>query len=266
MYDVSILVPGIRNNRWNGLYKSISQACSRKWELIFVGPKALPIELQNKQNVKYIQDFGPPTRCRQQALIESEGDWIFYAGDDLSFMPNSFDVAFDKLDKLDKLDKMDASDNTVLLGKYTEGKRDNPEMLSDDYYTFKYHDSTRALQQRLSYKAWIIMAGLVPTKLLKKLGGWDCQFNVCAVACLDLALRLQNHGINLIIHDEPFFHAEHLPDLEGDHGPIAHSQTYYDMPLLHQIYSQPDCEKRTIIPIDNWKNSPKIWKLRFEQN
>ena len=261
MYDVSILVPGIRNDRWEHLYRSIKESCiSYNWELILVGPHPLPPELEKKDNVIYIQDFGAPTRCRQQALLEATGNWIFYAGDDLTFLPNSLDIA------LYRLEQDGVDERTVLLGKYTEGKRDNLEMLSNEYYTFQYHDSTRALQQYVPYKAWIIMAGLVPTKLMKEIGGWDCRFNVCAVACLDLSLRLQNYGINLLIHDEPFFHANHLPNEAGDHGPIAHSQTYYDMPLLHQIYADPQERKRTLISLDNWQNTPKIWQLRFGQN
>ena len=259
MYDISILVPGIRNHRWGALYDSIDKSTSKNWELILSGPYPLPPELTTKNNIKYIQDFGPPTRCRQRCLIEATGKWVFYAGDDLTFLPNSIDSAFDKLDTIN------VTKNTVLLGKYTEGKRDNPEMLSDDYYTFQYHDSTRPIQQLLSYEAWIIMAGLIPTKLLKEIGGWDCQFNVCAAACLDLSLRLQNHGINLVIHHEPFFHADHLLNNEGDHAPIAYSQTHYDMPLLYRIYRDNQWVNRTTIPLDNWKYSPAIWELRFNQ-
>ena len=260
MYDVSILVPGIRNERWEHLYNSIQQSCSRyKWELIFSGPNPLPETLKDKDNIKYIQDYGAPTRCRQQCLEKAEGDWVFYAGDDLTFFPNALNSA------LFRVKTENINERTVLLGKYTEGRRDNPEMLSDEYYKFQYHDATRPLQQCVNYEAWIIMAGLVPTKLLKEIGGWDCQFNVCAVACLDLALRLQNYGIHLIIHHEPFFHAEHLPDDAGDHGPIAYSQVNYDMPLLHQIYQQQSIT-RTTISLDNWKNSPEVWGMRFGKN
>lgn len=261
MYDLSILVPGIHNDKWFDLYNSVNQSCTKKtWEIIFVGPYQLPIELQDKKNVQYFQDFGPPTRCRQIGLINATGKWIFYGSDDLTFLANSIDKAFDKLNTVG------IKDNTVLLGKYTEGKRDNPEMLSDDYYTFQYHDSTRQIQQMISYKAWIIMAGLVPSALLKEIGGWDCQFNVCAVACLDLSLRLQNYGIDLVIHDKPFFHASHLQGNAGDHGPIAQSQLQYDMPLLHYIYNVQQEYKRIYVHLDNWKASPNIWSLRFNDN
>ena len=258
MYDLSILVPGIHNERWPFLYNSIQKSASCSWELIFVGPYPLPSELQNKSNVKYIQDYGQPTRRRQQALIASEGQWIFYGGDDVTFFPNSIDYAFEQLKNYWVTDK------TVLLGKYTEGKRDNPEMLSDKYYTFAYHDSTRPIQQWLPYHAWIIMAGLILAKLIKDLGGWDCQFQVCAIGCLDLALRMQNYGIDLQICHQPFFHAEHLPNMTGDHGPIAHAQIYYDLPLLYKIYCNPSANQRTYININNWENTSKIWNLRFK--
>jgi len=257
MCKLSILVPGIRNYNWVALYDSIDKAMSDSWELILVGPHLLPQELCDKKNVQYIQDFGSPVRCRQIGLNKVKGDWTFHAGDDVLFLPNVFDIVFDKINLLN------INDRTVILAKYTEGKKDNPEMLSDEYWTFQYHDSTRNIQNCTPYKAWIIMTGLIQTKLLKEIGGFDCQFNVCAVALLDLSLRLQNYGIDLIIHDDPFFHADHLPGKTGDHSPVSDSQLYYDMPLLHHLYTNKYAPKRTVISLNNWKYSPQVWLTRF---
>ena len=258
MCDLSIITPGIRNDDWVLLYDSINKHISiSSWEIIFVGPYPLPKELKDKNNIQYFKDFGAPTRCRQIGLIHAKGKWICNGSDDLLLDSNSLDVAISILQKQDY--------KTVLLCKYTEGKKDNPEMLSDDYWTFQYHDSTKNIQKYMPYKAWIIMPGIVSNKLLKEIGGWDCQFNICAVACLDLSLRLQNYGINLLIHNDPLFHLSHYPNTTGDHGPIANSQLHYDMPLLHHLYTNSYAPKRINISLNNWKYSPIVWLSRFKQ-
>jgi len=37
-YKLSILLPGIRVDRWVKLYESIEKSFSGSWEIIFVGP------------------------------------------------------------------------------------------------------------------------------------------------------------------------------------------------------------------------------------
>lgn len=255
-YKLSILLPTIRTERLLGLYDSIRRSVTKEsWEIICVGPYPIPKQLLKKPNVKYIQDWGSPTRCRQISLLHAEGEWMCYAGDDVLFLPNALDTAYSLLQGGDY--------KTAVLGKFTEGKRDNPKMLRDEYYTLNHHAAYRTIQQFLPKEYYIFMSGLVSTHLIKELGGWDCRFEVCAMSCMDLSMRLQNYGLEILKLDEPLFHASHSPGIQGDHGPVHHAQLSHDEPLFREMYSSVDGTKRAKIDIDNWQNSSPIWERRF---
>ena len=51
--EISILMPGIRPDRWTSVYNSILESTKREFELIIVGPYALPKELQEAKNVRF---------------------------------------------------------------------------------------------------------------------------------------------------------------------------------------------------------------------
>jgi glycosyltransferase involved in cell wall biosynthesis len=255
-YDISIPIPTIRIENLSNLYDSIDKSFTEgSWEIIFVSPYPLSDDLLCKDNVKYIQDWGCPTRCRQMGLVHSEGEWICYAADDVLFFPNSLDVAYQQLQSVDY--------KTAVLGKYTEGNRDNPLMLTDDYYRMDFHDAFKDIQPSLSKSYYLFMSGLVSTKLVKEVGGWDCQFQTCAMSCMDLSMRLQNYGLKILTTNEPLFHASHMPNTTGDHAPIHYAQIIDDQPLFNQLYTSDNPEKRIKIEIDNWKNCPSKWERRF---
>jgi|7_EtaG_2_1085326.scaffolds.fasta_scaffold01091_6 glycosyltransferase involved in cell wall biosynthesis len=255
-YKISFPVPTIRVEKLPELYESIDKSFTQdEWEIIFIGPHAIPAELERKSNVKYIQDWGSPSRCRQIGLIHSEGDWMCYAADDVLFFPGALDRAYDKIKVADY--------KTAILGKYTEGNRENPLMLTDDYYRMDFHDAFKEVQRHLSKTYYLFQSGLVSSKMIKEIGGWDCQFQTCAMACVDLSMRLQNNGVEIIMTDEPLFHASHMEGTTGDHAPIHYAQTLYDEPLFKLMYSCPAGAQRVKIGLDNWQDAPSKWEKRF---
>lgn len=277
-YELSIIVPGIRPKNWLRLYNSINTAFSYSWEIIFISPYPLPAELQGKDNVQHIQSWRSPIACQQMALPCVRGVFVSWAADDGAFLPNSLDIAYDKI----------MQDETVLphgefmkdavgieqtgiafnhmklvMGKYYEGNNDGDMPMQDDkYYILSNHDATRVKWIPDNY--YMLNVGLVPTKLLIEVGGWDAEnFEVCPMSYNDLAIRLQRYGVKFIIQNEMMFTCSHMPGHEGDHKPIHEAQINRDQPKFKNIYWSGNCVNRIKIDINNWKNSPEKWSERF---
>lgn len=254
-YDISVLIPSIRSSLLEGVYNSLKESCHEKWELIVIGPYDLPDALKEYTNINYIYDMGSPIRSRQRGLIAAQGRYICYAADDVLFYPNSLDIAYKKL--------LFRPYNDLVVGKYMEGKEDNPEMQSDNYWNLYHHDFLKPLLSDTQRNYKLINTGLISTALMMEIGGFDCSFEACAMACCDLSIRLQNYGANIILQQEPIFHSTHLPAHEGDHKPIHTAQVGHDMPLFQMMYCTDEGKKRTKIDINNWENTSDYWTRRF---
>lgn len=252
---VSVLMPVIRMNLMQGVYNSLKECCHSQWELVIVSPYDLPESLKNEKNVVYINSWRSPISCRQQALIASTGEYICYAADDVIFYKDSLDIALKTLQGRDYKD--------LVVGKYMEHIEDNPAMIDDEYWRIEFHDAMKGIMAHLPYEYKIVNTGLITRKLMIELGGWDCQFEACAMACMDLSIRMQNYGARCYLQYEPIFHSSWIPGLGGDHAPIHIAQTQHDEPLINKIYCDENSIKRTKIDLDNWENTPTRWTRRF---
>jgi len=255
--DLSILVPAIRVANWQLLYHSINASFSGSWELVLISPYDLPEPMKQYNNIKHIKSWGSPIRCRQIGLLQCSGKWICYAADDVIFIKGSLDIAFSKLKK------SHMEYRTVIVGKYVEGTDDIEHMLTNTYYLLGYHDSLKKALKEFPQNYLLINTGIISKLLLFKLGGWDCRFEVCAMACVDLSVRIQNFHAVTLLQDEPIFSSTHLPATTGDHKPIHDAQIEHDEGLFNEIYSEKDSINRTNIPLDNWKDAPERWERRF---
>ncbi len=253
--DLTVLVPGIRCENWRTLYDSIGQAFSGKWEMIIISPYELPDNMQ-RDNVRWIQDWGAPMRCMQQGLCGAHGDWITWAADDGKFVAESLDIGFSKLAK------HDFDPNYLVMGKYIEGGNDGDMSMQDNsYYLLGNHDATKI--KYVPKDCYMLNVGLVSRELLFKMGGWDCRFEVCPMAFNDLAIRLHQTGVKWIIQDEIMFTCSHMPGKTGDHAPIHDGQIDHDQPLFREIWQCGASQGRDVIKLDNWKKSPEKWRRRF---
>lgn len=255
MYDITVLVPSIRPHLLKNLYDSIANSFHGSWELVIVSPYYLPDTLKDNNNIQIIQDWGTPIRGRQRGLIASRGTYICYAADDCTFIPNALDESF-------RLIK-DKDYKTVILGKYSEGMANNGETLSDEYYKLAYHAPHKVLMQKMGKDYYFINTGLVSREFMIELGGFDCQFEACAMACCDLSMRMQNAGATIILQKGGLFNSTHLAGHMGDHGSIHDAQLQHDMPLFYQIYWNPDNYERKVINIENWRKVPDRWDRRW---
>ena len=148
--QISVLIPSIRFNNLENVYNSLSNSFHRDWELVIVSPYPLPEVLKNKKNIIYIHDAGNPIRCRQIALINSTGEYICYAADDVTFYPNALDIAYTSI--------KDQDYKFVIVGKYMEGKEDNKVMKDDTYYYLITHDFLISYNVYLAYHSVIDFA------------------------------------------------------------------------------------------------------------
>ena len=254
--NISVLVPSIRPHLLEGVYNSIAKSfTSGSWELIIISPYPIPKKLENMPDIVYIHDAGTPIRGRQRGLIAAQGDYICYAADDVTFYPNSLDIAFNKI--------KDKDYKTIILGKYREGEEINSFMDTDSYWYLLTHDALRPIMHNIPRDYKLLNTGLISKKLLIEIGGFDCKYETCSVSCLDLSIRLQNYGCPIIIQKEPIFYATHLPMHLGDHSAIHNGQTQHDFPLFLSIYMDERSKKHTTIDIDNWEKASDWWVRRF---
>lgn len=243
---LSILLPSIRVGNIERLYKSIQSSTKEEFELVVVGPYDLPFTVRDKKNIKFIKDFGCPTRCQQRALLASEGEWIAWASDDGIFLPGALDIAFTNI----------KDDKTVVIGKYFEG-RHSPDMEGMKYYYIYTHDASRC--RYVPQDCLMLMVGIVSRKEIIDIGGFDCCFQVLPMAFNDLSIRLYNDKCNFVFQKEVMLKCGHMPGTTGDHKFIHIAQTYHDLPKFKMIYSKEESKSRIKIDIENWVNTPLIW-------
>lgn len=248
---LSVILPGIRRDNWLRLYQSIQHAFSDTFELVIISPYDLPDDFKKFSNIKIIKDLGTPVRCMGIGLEACQGEYITWAADDGIFLNKSLDIAVKSLE---------GKENAVVVGKYNEGQP-NPVMNNIDYYYINKHDASKC--KFIADDCLMVMEGVIPAKLLREIGGWDAQFEVCPMAFLDLSVRLYRHGAEFIFQQESMFSCSHMPNHEGDHGPVHDGQTLHDEKLFRELYKTTLGKDRKIIPIDTWKKSPERWERRF---
>ncbi len=253
MVKLSIIIPSIRSEKLLALYDSIEKSCSYTFEIIIISPyRILPIFVNNPE-IKWIESRANPTICQQLGLIAATGDYVLFAWDDGLFEPLSIDKMFGLLGR-------HYGENVAISGKYIEGDTAPDYMNSNDYYMIKTH--TKAASSLLPDDFMLVNTGLISRETLLSLGGFDCRFESTAISAVDMAIRLQLHGVKVILSDDIVLKCSWLEGDAGDHAPV-NAAVENDFNLLHKKYRQPIFSKRIIIPLDNYKQQPKVWDRRF---
>ncbi len=263
---LSIFIAGYRTENWMNVYNSVPSATTiQDYELVFVGPKEPPQELLDKKNVRFIQDFGNPSRCYQLGLLHSQGEYVVWTADDGMFSPTlSIDKGFDILPKHHK---------GIVTFKYLEGpfevgsykknlaaQMTKSEIVqgSDNYWKMGGHKIMAKLPY-IQNHYWLLMVGLMRCDYMMEIGGFDCSYEQPGIGCHDLAVRLQNDGAEVIMGVKLM----DISNSPSEHGPIEQAQIQNDLPLLKSMYKNPMYSNRTKIPFDNWKDCPNVWDRRF---
>ncbi len=250
--DLSVIMAGIRVEKWLGVWQSIRAAWSGRFELFIVGPEPPGEDVTDR--VMWMGDWGSPVRCYQRALQFATAPLLVWAFDDGLFEPGA-------LDESARLLKAAGGLLNAVAHRYLEGDVNTDNMRADEYYTFGHHDHVRDMHIPGEYK--LLNSGMTYTATARAVGGWDSQFEAPAAAWADFAARLQNSGVAVVLQDGIAVKFGHLPGPSGDHGPIHHAQIEHDLPLFQKIWRDPAAKERRAVPLDNWRQSPERWERRF---
>jgi hypothetical protein len=265
-YDISILLPAIRPERWVDFYKSVEASIDShvQFEIIFVSPVPLPKELENISNVKYITDFGSPTRCFNIALENAENPLVTWAADDGLYRPGMLKKAIQIYE-----DRKRNQGSTVLaLGQIEAGNQ-----YDRDFVRINKHPPLRS--EFIDDSFIFFPTAIMERELLDRMQGLDCRFNGHAMAHVDLAIRVQGGGYAKVeFLDEICLDLSHMMGTSGDHAPMHHSQLQEDEPLFRELYkgSHPDrifiSNKKSLafVKIINWRAIDNVWKWRFKRS
>lgn len=254
---LSILVPSIRTHFWERYYKSLRRSAKKtSFEIVFVSPFTRPTEFNKHYDIKHFQDFGSPTRCAQLGSFDCEGDLLLYHVDDAIFYEDAIDRCVEYFEK-------NCKPIDIVNCRYREGVNFEGQELPLEYWDAKHHDELKPLQGIPdSFK--ISLHPMMRLSYFRELGGFDAAAYIYMHATLDLMFRAQADGA--VVHNSPVevSNCSHLPGMTLDHGPIHLAQTMHDLPVFRSVYGQEhDIAARAKIDINNWTNTPSIWKDRF---
>ena len=254
-FDFSFLMPGIRTQNWVDVYNAFKKASKTlNTEIVFVGPHPLPGELEGKEDIQYIEDWGSPNRAMQIALLNARGKYCFAGSDDGFFYEGGLDHAFETLRTLGE-----ESPYNVCVSKYKEGAGNG--MDEDWYYYLNNHGMTApGIQNDWMLGCYMLMQ---TQHLIKEFGGFNMMFEGCAMACQELAVRVQLTGkYRFVLSRKQIVWCTHLPCLEGDHAPMHYAQVMNDEVLYKQHI--PTLKKdRVRVGENDWVRTPHIWGRRF---
>jgi len=160
------------------------------YEFIIVSPYDLPVELQNHPKVKLIKDHGCPSRCYQLGLLHSQGEYVVWVGDDGTFSPT---MAIDR-----GLEAIPKHKKGVVAFPYSEG---HAGQRHEAWWHLGYHKMLKT-QQFIPDHYFLVMSGMMSRDYMLELGGFDCQFEHSALPCVDLSIRMQRDGAEVILGDK----------------------------------------------------------------
>jgi hypothetical protein len=251
--ELTIVVPGIRPHRWEAFYASLTKSINKdRFELIFVGPYEPPSSL-NERHIKYVRDWGCPTRCLQIGVLLAEAPIFTWASDDGIFYESAVDKALDKYIEIDE-------EKSGMTMKYNEGGHYH----TDDYWRPWFHSGMR--MAGIPQDAITMLIGMMRTKYFYELGGFDCRMQHINMTCHDISLRMLNDGGNIYLAPYHIANYDWKPNClegpDGDHLPVWKTDSENDEPLFRSIYSKP-CPERIHIDLQNWKDSESVWSRRF---
>lgn len=254
MTDISFLVPTIRLKNLPGFLDSLKKSCTKyTYEVVFISPFDRPTTMPDY--IKWVKDFGTPSRCCQLGLFECNAKLIAHTVDDAIFYPKAIDECIDLYNE--KCGRKD-----VVNCRYIEGPKFSGSKVPDDFWTAHFHASLRLPGIPKDYK--ISLHHMLNYDYLMELGGYDCRFNHMNFNTHDLMFRIQHDGG--VLYNSPNFVTncdQYLGDTV-DHAAIFNSHGQHDLPLFMNLYSEPHViEGRVKLDINNWANEPEVWDRRF---
>ncbi len=259
-YDLSIILPSIRTELLETFYSSISASVGDyRYELIVVGPYNLPTSLQGTSNVKYIKDFGSPSRCLQMGTLLAEGEYMTWASDDGTYTPNSLSECLDLYSLNGPGRHLQHKDGVII--RYWEADNKQGSLPDDSYWKAWTHADQRLPGIPEHY--YCCPVGLYNTAYYISMGGIDCAFRHINMNAHSLAFRVQNDGGHFHLSPSCVLECDFDNVRSALHRPLDIAYANIDRPLYMQLYSQPFNPHHKQIPYDSWMRAPTVWE-RFQ--
>lgn len=251
---LSLCIASIRTPNLLKLYESAKKSCTEySWEMIIVSPFDIPQELKDCYNVKFVRDYGCPTKVSQLSTTLASGEYFHFGVDDAIYLSKSLDNVIKLLEGKLKKD--------AVVTRYYEGSGflDNPDTAKafpDSYWFANHH---------LSVPGWLPHWKIAPQFAMrldyyKELGGFDCDYSCCSFSTWDLCGRIQKDSGVFHISTDHVMLANNFGEIGLDHAPVYHAHGPDHERFIKMSSEQPN---RIKIDFDNWKQSPVVWERRF---
>lgn len=266
-YDLSVILPGIKPEKWRKIYDSVVESVGNySFEFICVGPYEPPQELLllEKDNFKYVKDFGHPSRCLQRSTTFATGKFMTWGSEDGIFQPLALSRCIDLLSANNRHD--------ALTVRFFEQDADPNAPIPDQnqLWTAWYHRDLRLPGIRQHFK--IANIAMYYLDYYREIGGIDCRFEHVNMNCNDLAFRVQEAGGSILPSPDIVIRQTNIPTpslakepgAENRKPPTEEAYHENDYPLFYSIYVQETgARDRIKIDYDNWKQASEVWERRF---
>lgn len=253
-YELTVIVPGIRDENWERLFNEATLASKRyTLEFIFVGPRPPNPTLMAKHNVKYIKDFGTPTRSLHIGTLIAEGQYFTWLADDAWVYEESLDSAMDLL--------MHRDPKKDMIGiRYSEGTNHSGACPPDVYWTSNHHPNFHLPGIDRDYAICGVL--LMDLDFYNYMGGLDCAYEHVNMNVHDFAIRAQRNGSHLYMSPHLVMNCDFEPNRTPQNSPVIAAYVENDDPLFRKHYAVMG-ERPLRIDINNWKQTEPVWRRRF---
>lgn len=246
--ELSIIIPSIRTNNWHKILIDIAlSAHDIDYEIIFVGPSNIN-EANHDSRYIYIEDFGSPTRAIQIGSMAANKKFMCWLSDDGNIYSNSLSCSLDYFIK-------NSNDKDIMCLRYTE----NNLPRSTEYWKAGHHDDLKL--KYINPESLFAPVGLLRTELFKNIGGLDCRYKHCNMSCIDLSLRIQQIGGNVILSPVNIADYIWINGNQGDHSIIHDTELSHDIPMFKKKYQSEISD--AYINYNNWIFTKAVWE-RFK--
>lgn len=249
--DLTITVPGFRNQNWENIYKQIPNACKKlNYEVLFVSPYPLPEFFNDKENVRYLRDLGSPNEAVQQAALLAKGEYFMWLVDDTEVLEeDSIDLAVEQL-------KNNKPDKDISFARYIEGMP-----FPQPWWKAWNHEDLRLPGIGKEYQTAPI--SLLKTKLFLELGGLDCKlFDHINMSVQDLAFRCQYNGGEILWPPKNIMQLTVQTGRTANNNAVIKSFHEKDKPNFRNLYSNALCLEEREVDLYNFKDTPLVWQNR----
>lgn len=218
MPTISFFGPGIRPNRWMGLYDSIAQS-GIDFDLTIIGPNEPGFTLPD--NFKYIKSNVKPVQCMEAAFRLSKGDLIIPIADDEIFIDDAIAQVYNQYIEINDW-------KTIVSHRYVLNGEDISEgaLPAMRYYVWEPTSPLAPIAPIMSRRLW------------KELGGIDKRF--CALYWdLDVWMRVYEYGGTGILHKTAKVEEVGISVGGGEHNLYNKYGPTYDRRILDSLWTLP---------------------------